>query len=78
MNVKKINYRGRKSRLGAVLNDGGRVAFFGGYHTCSSCGERGKIIIGHADIVMLRRRFGVGREPIGARITRRLSKHYDL
>lgn len=79
MTIQQINYRGRKSRIGSVAFDDNKLAFFAGYHKCT-CGNRGKILMNLDEAREFSRMIGVkhNREPIGLRITRRLSRHYGI
>jgi hypothetical protein len=70
--------RGRNSRIGAVCYDGNRLAFLAGYNECNKCGVRGKVVMDLSEAREFSKRFGGIKEPLGAKIIRRLAKHYGI
>jgi len=45
MMLSPISQRGRKSRIGKVCFDRGRMKFFAGYGDCLHCGTNSKILL---------------------------------
>jgi len=78
MIVHPIQQRGRKQRVGRVCFDGDRLAFFAGYNDCASCGVRGKVLLSVDDAREFGRHFKQPREPLGARLARKLAQHYGI
>jgi hypothetical protein len=77
MTIKAVNNRGHKAKIGSVMFDDDGLAFFAGYHRCPNCGAQGKILIDMDDVRELGRKFGHQRDKLGARLARRLVRHYE-
>lgn len=80
MTLLPVSQRGRKSRIGKVCFDAhGRMKFFAGYGDCLHCGANSKVLLDIDEAREFGRHFaGHIREPLGARIARRLARHYNL
>lgn len=79
MTLSPVSQRGRKSRIGKVMFDGSRMKFFAGYGNCLHCGANSKILLDIDEAREFGRHFGARvREPLGARLARRLARHYGL
>ena len=80
MTLSPVSQRGRKARIGKVCFDAhGRIRFFAGYGYCLHCGANSKILLDINEAREFGRQFGAGaREPIGARVARRLARQYNL
>lgn len=71
--------RVQKTRIGKVVTEGHRLSFFAGYSECGNCGTRCKILMDIDEAREFSKVFGVhSREPIGAKVAKRLMKHYEL
>lgn len=70
--------RGRKSRIGRVcFDERGKMMFFAGYAQVG--GNNCKVLLSIEEAHEFARQIGGGvREPLGAKIVRRLAKRYDI
>ena len=78
MIIKSINNRGRKGLIGSVSTEVDSLAFFAGYNDCERCGTRNKVLLDMTDVRSLSKKLGYHREPVGARLARRIIRYYEL
>jgi|GEM_PF-6054349 len=78
MHLQPLSQKGRKARIGKVyfLND--RLTFFAGYGECDNCNSRSRILLSPDDAREFSRAIGGSREPLGARMARRMMRRYGL
>lgn len=65
-------FRGRKSKVGSICFDTGKMTFFLGYHDCPNCHTHNKLLVGIDEARTFSNKFGKSREPLKQRIGRKL------
>ena len=64
-------FRGRKSRVGKVTFDTGKMTFFLGYHDCPNCNTHNKLLVGIDEARAFASKFGHSR----VKLKHRIGKH---
>lgn len=65
-------FRGRKSRVGSLCFDTGKMTFFLGYHDCPNCKTHNKLLVGVDEARIFSSKFGKTKVKLKHRIGRRL------
>ena len=63
--------RGRKSRVGKVCFDTGKMTFFLGYHDCPNCNAHSKLLVGIDEARDFAGKFGYSK----IKIRHKIGKH---
>ena len=68
----------KKARTGQIYFANGKLAYFAAYGDCEYCGKNGRLLLSPAEARDFSKMFNNSKIPIGARITKRMVKHYSL
>jgi hypothetical protein len=78
MQLQQTRNVGRKARIGKVYFINGKLHFFAGYAKCDGCEAETRVLLPRSNAEEFAKLFGGSRTPVGAKVAKRMLRHYGL